>query len=149
MINANDYCVVLENAGTSATEETQSLSASGTPTGGTFVLTFQGYSTGDISYNARAAAIVAFFQRDENKEANDYLRDNLPAELTAKYGPKGGAERCFILGIKEACNDMEKYAYSTPFFKRPSGAGGVPTWVYVSAAGVVAFLAYRHFAKGK
>ena len=57
VINADDYCIVLENAGTSATEEVQSLSASGTPTGGTFVLTFQGYSTGDISYNARATAI--------------------------------------------------------------------------------------------
>ena len=57
VINANDYCIVFENAGTSATEDVQSLSASGTPTGGTFVLTFQGFSTGDISYNARAAAI--------------------------------------------------------------------------------------------
>ena len=48
---------MLEDGGTSATEDVQSLSASGTPTGGTFVLTFQGFSTGDISYNARAAAI--------------------------------------------------------------------------------------------
>ena len=56
-INANDHCIVLEDGGTSATEDVQSLSASGTPTGGTFVLTFQGFSTGDISYNARAAAI--------------------------------------------------------------------------------------------
>ncbi len=56
-INANDYCIVLEDTGTSATEDVQSISASGTPTGGTFVLTFQGYSTGDIAYNARASAI--------------------------------------------------------------------------------------------
>jgi len=56
-LNANNHCIVLETVGTSATEEVQSLSAAGTPTGGTFVLTFKGYSTGDIAYNARAAAI--------------------------------------------------------------------------------------------
>jgi hypothetical protein len=56
-INANDHCIVLEDGGTSATEDVQSLSASGTPTGGTFVLTFQDFSTGNIPYNARAAAI--------------------------------------------------------------------------------------------
>jgi trimeric autotransporter adhesin len=37
----------------------QSVAITGTPTGGTFTLTFNGHTTGDIAYNADAAAVKA------------------------------------------------------------------------------------------
>lgn len=40
-----------------ATNEVQSLSISGTPTGGTFTLTFNGQTTAAIAYNAAASAV--------------------------------------------------------------------------------------------
>lgn len=42
---------------TTSQNEVQSLATSGTPTGGTFTLTFKGYTTGPIAYNAAAAAV--------------------------------------------------------------------------------------------
>jgi hypothetical protein len=39
------------------TDEVQTVATTGTPTGGTFKLRFQGFTTGDIAYNAAAAAI--------------------------------------------------------------------------------------------
>jgi hypothetical protein len=42
--------------------EVQSISITGTPTGGTFTLSFQGNTTSNIAYNATAAAVAAAFQ---------------------------------------------------------------------------------------
>ena len=42
---------------TTSTDEVQSLAISGTPTGGTFTLTFKGYTTAPIAYNAAASDV--------------------------------------------------------------------------------------------
>lgn len=49
------------NAGapSNGTSEVQTLSTTGTPTGGTFTLSYDGFTTGNIAYNASAAAVVA------------------------------------------------------------------------------------------
>jgi hypothetical protein len=39
--------------------EVQRITITGTPTGGTFTLTFQGNTTAPIAYNASAATVVA------------------------------------------------------------------------------------------
>jgi hypothetical protein len=44
--------------GTASQNEVQTLAITGTPTGGTFTLTFKGYTTSAIAYNATAAAVV-------------------------------------------------------------------------------------------
>jgi hypothetical protein len=45
--------------GTTSQDEVQTLTTTGTPTGGTFTLTFMGYTTAAIPYNASAAAVVS------------------------------------------------------------------------------------------
>lgn len=49
----------LTNAGAPATgtDEVQTITITGTPTGGTFKLRFNGFTTGTIAYNAAAAAV--------------------------------------------------------------------------------------------
>lgn len=48
--------------GTTSQAEVQTLSITGTPTGGTFTLTFRGYTTAAIAYNAVATAVVSTFE---------------------------------------------------------------------------------------
>ena len=57
-VNANDHCVVILSRGT-GTNEIQTIAVDGTPTGGTFYLTFNGSRTTDLAYNADAATIQA------------------------------------------------------------------------------------------
>lgn len=44
---------------TSATNEVQTIAETGTPTGGTFTLSFRGVTTAPIAYNAASSAVVA------------------------------------------------------------------------------------------
>lgn len=44
---------------TTSTSEQQTITITGTPTGGTYTLTFKGYSTTALAYNATAADVVA------------------------------------------------------------------------------------------
>lgn len=44
---------------TTSDDEEQTLSITGTPTGGTFTLTFRGYTTAAIAYNAASSAVVS------------------------------------------------------------------------------------------
>jgi hypothetical protein len=46
----------------SATNEVQKVTVNGTPTGGTFILTFRGATTGTIAYNASAATVQTALQ---------------------------------------------------------------------------------------
>lgn len=48
------------------TEETQTVTVTGAPTGGTFTLTFSGQTTAAIAYNATAAAVQAALQALSN-----------------------------------------------------------------------------------
>jgi len=49
----------LQSAGapSAGTDEVQTITTTGTPAGGVFRLSYQGLSTGDIAYNAAAAAV--------------------------------------------------------------------------------------------
>jgi hypothetical protein len=44
---------------TTTQDEQQTITITGTPTGGTFTLTYKGYTTGNIAYNAAASAVVS------------------------------------------------------------------------------------------
>lgn len=62
--------------------EVQSLATSGSPTGGTITLTFQGQTTAPIAYNAAAAAVQSALEALSNVEAG---------EITAAGGALGTA----------------------------------------------------------
>lgn len=53
---------VIKGASASPTNEVQSLATSGTPTGGTFKLSFKGQVTGTIAFNAAATDVAAALQ---------------------------------------------------------------------------------------
>ena len=49
--------IAIAGAPSAGTDEVQTLTITGTPTGGTFKLSFEGYTTAAIAYNAAAAAV--------------------------------------------------------------------------------------------
>ena len=51
--------------------EVQRITITGTPTGGTFTLTFQGQTTAGIAFNANAAAVVAALEALSNVDAGE------------------------------------------------------------------------------
>lgn len=58
---------------TGGTNEVQSATISGTPTGGTYTLTFNGQTTAPIAYNANAAAIQAALVALSNLNSGDVV----------------------------------------------------------------------------
>ncbi len=59
------------NAGSTAVNEQQVITLTGTPTGGTFTLTYSGQTTSSIAYNASAATIDAALEALSNIGAGD------------------------------------------------------------------------------
>lgn len=53
------------------TNEIQRVTITGTPTGGTFTLTFNGYTTAGIAYDANAAAVVAALEALPNIDSGE------------------------------------------------------------------------------
>lgn len=53
------------------TNEVQTVTITGTPTGGTFTLTYAGQTTAPIAYNATAATVLAALQQLSNIRPND------------------------------------------------------------------------------
>ena len=51
--------IQVSGAQTAGTDEVQTITVTGTPTGGTFRLSFQGFVTGEIAFDADAAAVDA------------------------------------------------------------------------------------------
>lgn len=62
--------------------ETQSVAITGTPTGGTYTLTFDGQTTAPIVYNAAASAVVTALNALSNVD---------PGDVTATGGPHPGS----------------------------------------------------------
>jgi len=54
-----------------ATQEVQAVTITGTPTGGTFTLTYNGQTTAGIAYNANAAAVQSALEALSNIEPGD------------------------------------------------------------------------------
>lgn len=65
------FCCGGELITTGGTNEVQSLSITGTPTGGTYTLTFAGQTTSALAYNANAAAIQAALLALSNLDTGD------------------------------------------------------------------------------
>ncbi|MGB3443883.1 MAG: hypothetical protein WBA97_34530 [Actinophytocola sp.] len=67
----------------SQTNEVQSVTVTGTPTGGTFTLTWSGQTTAAIPYNATAAQVLAALQALSNIGDNDVAVTGGPAPGSA------------------------------------------------------------------
>lgn len=71
-VNGNLFCREPNVSGAlTLRNEVQTLTITGTPTGGTFTLTFDGQTTASIAYNASAAAIVSALEALSNIGAGD------------------------------------------------------------------------------
>jgi len=57
--------------GASGTNEVQTITITGTPTGGTFTLTYDGQTTAAIAYNAAAAAVQSALEALSNIDSGD------------------------------------------------------------------------------
>lgn len=76
-----------------STNEVQTVTITGTPTGGTFTLTFQGQTTGTIAYNAIASAVQTALEALSNVDPGDVLVTGGPGpgtpyvvEFRGQYG---------------------------------------------------------------
>ncbi len=90
-----DVPLTLTTGGTGGTNEVQSLSTTGTPTGGTFTLTFSGQTTAAIAFNATAAAVQA---------ALEALTNVAPGDIAAAGGPLPAAVTLTFAGAYARTN---------------------------------------------
>lgn len=74
--------------GGTAANEVQTVATTGTPTGGTFRLSFMGATTGTIAYNAAAAAVQAALEALPNVQPGDVVASGgaLPSAVTLTWG---------------------------------------------------------------
>lgn len=63
--------VISEGAPSNGTSEVQTITITGTPTGGTFTLTYDGFTTAAIAYNANAAAVQTALEALTNINSGD------------------------------------------------------------------------------
>lgn len=82
-----------------AAAEVQSLNTTGTPTGGTFTLTFQGQTTAAIAYNAAASAVQSALLALSNLDSGD---------VVASGGAVGTAPVVLTFGGRYAGGDVPK-----------------------------------------
>lgn len=68
---ASDNIVGPYDSGTGEVNETQQVAITGTPTGGTFTLSFAGQTTAAIPYNATAAQVVTALEALSNVNSGD------------------------------------------------------------------------------
>jgi hypothetical protein len=82
-----------------AANEVQSLDTTGSPTGGTIALTFQGQTTAPIAYNAAASAVQSALLALSNLDSGD---------VTAAGGPLGTAPVTLTFAGRYAGGDVPK-----------------------------------------
>lgn len=68
------------------TNEVQTVSITGTPTGGTFTLTFDGQTTAAIAYNANAAAVQSALLALSNLDTGDVAVTGTNPDFTVTFG---------------------------------------------------------------
>ncbi len=78
--------------GIAGTDEVQTVTITGTPTGGTFTLTYAGQTTAAIAYNATAATVKAALAALDNLHAEDITVTGGPGPGTAYVVTFGGGE---------------------------------------------------------
>ena len=85
--------------GTTGTNEVQTVTITGTPTGGTFQLTFDGETTSGIAYNANSAAVQTALLALNAFDTND---------VTVGGGPGPGTPYTVTFGGKYAARNVDQ-----------------------------------------
>lgn len=75
------------------TNEVQTIEVTGSPTGGTYTLTFDGQTTTALAYNANAAAILAALEALSNVDAGDLTVTGTNPFTVTFIGKLGGANQ--------------------------------------------------------
>jgi hypothetical protein len=98
--------------------EVQRVSITGTPTGGSFTLTFNGQTTASIAYNAAAAAVQSALEALSNVD---------PGDIVASGGPLPGAFVTLTFGGKYAGQDVAQLTATGSFTGGTTPAVAVTT----------------------
>jgi hypothetical protein len=114
------YPVMLGNGGT---DEAQTVTITGTPTGGSFTLTFNGQTTGTIAYNAAATAVQTALIALSNIDTGD---------VTVTGGPGPGTPYVVTFGGQYADENVPQMT-ATPSF---TGGTSPNVTVTTTTAGV-------------
>jgi hypothetical protein len=88
--NAASPAMVEQEGNPSATDEVQTVHINGSPTGGTFTLTFQGQTTAGIVYNASAADLKTALEALSNITAGDLTVILSGTTYTVTFGASVG-----------------------------------------------------------
>jgi hypothetical protein len=100
------FCCGGEIITVGGTSEVQTVTITGTPTGGTFTLTFSGQTTGSIAYNAAAAAV---------QTALVALSNINPGDVTVGGGPGPGTPYTVTFGGQYASTDVAQMTANGSF----------------------------------
>jgi hypothetical protein len=104
--------------GVGSTNEVQSLAITGTPTGGTFTLTFSGQTTSAIAYNATAATVQAALEALSNID---------PGDVTATGGALPAIAVTLTFGGQYAGTDVPAVTVTGSFTGGSSPAAAITT----------------------
>lgn len=90
--NVLEFCCGGEVITTGGTNEVQTITITGTPTGGSFTLTFDGQTTANIAYNAIASAVQSALVALSNLNTGDVTVTGGPGPGTPYVVTFGGAK---------------------------------------------------------
>lgn len=90
--NILEFCVGGEVITTGGTDEVQTATITGTPTGGSFTLTYDGQTTANIAYNAIASAVQSALVALSNVSTGDVVVTGGPGPGTPYVITFGGAK---------------------------------------------------------
>lgn len=82
----NDGKTMVEVFNNTTSNQVQTISITGTPTGGTFTLTYDGQTTSAIAYNADAATVQAALVALSNLASGDVVITGSNPNFTATFG---------------------------------------------------------------
>jgi hypothetical protein len=125
-----------------AVQEVQTVTITGTPTGGTFTLTFDGQTTANIAYNAAAAAVQTALENLSNLLPGDVVVTGGPgpgtpwiatfsaalgnvAQMSATGAFTGGATPAVAVTTTTPGTNLTDIGYAAPLVGSPSSANGV------------------------
>lgn len=137
--SASASATVTQEGSSSVVDEVQTVKINGSPTGGTFTLTFQGQTTGTIAYDADAATVETALEALSNITAVSVSKSGTTYTIT--FTDPGGADLAqmtsdassltggFVAAVTtqnatDAANEVQQIAFS----QTPGGGTFTLTW---------------------
>jgi len=122
-------------AGVAGTAGVQTVTVSGTPTGGTFTLTWNGKTTAPIAYNAAAAAVQAALNALAGGSSITATGGPLPTTAVTVAFPAAVAQTTLVAGssLTGGTTPAVAVAVTTPGTQSTTSASAVPSASYFDA----------------